>query len=91
MYELVILLKSGREIVAGRANSQEEATQLAEGASHMLAGIPKAQQENHNIILNFAGAVYWIMPGEIEGLSLYPTDDKAPPLQIQQQQPAQQA
>jgi hypothetical protein len=56
-----------------------------------LAGIPKAQQENHNIILNFAGAVYWIMPGEIEGLSLYPTDDKAPPLQIQQQQPAQQA
>lgn len=83
MYELLLLLKSGREIVIGRAASQAEAQQLSEGVTQMYAGIKIASEQHHALILNFEGAVYWVVPTEIEGFSLYRTDDSAPPLVMQ--------
>ena len=91
MYELLLLLKSGREVVVGRAGSQEEAQQLAEGVSRMYAGIKVATEQHHALIMNFEGAVYWVVPSEIEGFSLYRTDDSAPPLVMQPQAPEPQA
>ncbi|MFN3266551.1 MAG: hypothetical protein ACK41E_06900 [Deinococcales bacterium] len=86
MYELLLLLKSGREIVVGRAGNQQEAQQLVEGVSRMYAGIKVASEQHHALIMNFEGAVYWVVPTEIEGFSLYRTDENAPPLVMQPQQ-----
>ncbi len=86
MYELLLLLKSGREVVVGRAGTQAEAQQLAEGVSRMYAGIKIATEQHHALIMNFEGAVYWVVPSEIEGFSLYRTDENAPPLVMQQQE-----
>ncbi len=85
MYELLLLLKSGREIVIGRANTEEEAKVLTEAVSRMYAGIKVATEQHHALIMNFEGAVYWVVPSEIEGFSLYRTDENAPALVIQQQ------
>ncbi len=83
MYELLLLLKSGREVVIGRAANQADANQLAEGVSRMYAGIKIASEQHHALILNFEGAVYWVVPTEIEGFSMYRTDENAPPLVMQ--------
>jgi hypothetical protein len=75
LYELLVLTKSGREIVVGRAASQEEAKQLSESATQLLGGLKVAQERNDVVVVQSDENVYWILPTEIEGLSLYRVPD----------------
>jgi hypothetical protein len=75
VYELLVLTKSGREIVVGRAATTEEAKQLSESATQLLGGLKVAQERNDVVVVQSDENVYWILPTEIEGLSLYRVPD----------------
>jgi hypothetical protein len=90
MYELLLLLKSGREILIGRAGLKEEAQVLANAAQQMMAQRKIAAERNDVFVINFEGAVFFIEPTEVEGLSLF-TLEGAEPLTMQpQEQPEEQ-
>jgi hypothetical protein len=78
VYELLVLTKSGREIVVGRAATQDEAKQLSESATQLLGGLKVAQERNDVVVVQSDENVYWILPTEIEGLSLYHVPDGQP-------------
>jgi hypothetical protein len=86
MYELLLLMKSGREIVVGRAGTKDEAQVLANAAQQMMASRKVAAERNDVFVINFEGAVYFIEPTEVEGLSLF-TLEGAEPLVMQPQDP----
>lgn len=76
MYELLLLTKSGREIVVGAANTQDEAKQLSESATQLLGGLKTATERNDVVIVQSGSNVYWILPTEIEGMSMYHVPDE---------------
>ena len=75
MYELLLLTKSGREIVVGAASTQDEAKQLSESATQLLGGLKTATERNDVVIVQSGSNVYWILPTEIEGMSMYHVPD----------------
>jgi hypothetical protein len=75
LYELLLLTKSGREITVGSAQSDEDAKKLAETAQQLLAGLRQAQEQNHLLTVQNGPTVYWILPGEVEGMSLFQVND----------------
>ena len=89
MYELLLLLKSGREILIGRAGTKEEAQGLAMAAQQMMAQRRVATERNDVFVINFEGAVYFIEPTEVEGLSLF-TLEGAEPLIMQPQEQSEE-
>jgi hypothetical protein len=90
MYELLLLLKSGREIVVGRAATKEDAQGLAGAAQQMMGSRKMATERNDVFVINFEGAVYFIEPTEIEGLSLFTLEGAEPLVLDQQPQAAEQ-
>ena len=82
MYELLLLMKSGREIVVGRAGNKDDAQGLAGAAQQMMGSRKVASERNDVFVINFEGAVYFIEPTEVEGLSLF-TLEGAEPLVMQ--------
>jgi hypothetical protein len=90
MYELLLLMKSGREIVVGRAGTKEDAQGLANAAQQMMGSRKVAAERNDVFVINFEGAVYFIEPTEVEGLSLF-TLEGAEPLQMQPLEQPEQA
>ena len=77
MYELLLLTKSGREISVGTAANPEEAKKLGEAATQMLGGLKAAQERNDVVVVQSGANVYWLVPSEIEGLSLFYTGEAA--------------
>lgn len=75
MYELLLLTKSGREISVAQANTQEEAKQLSEQATQLLGNLKTATERNDVVIVNSGAHVYWILPTEVEGMSLFHVDE----------------
>ena len=84
MYELLLLTKSGREIAMGQAENKEEAQNLANAAVQLLGGLKTAQERNDVMIINSGPNVYFMVPSEIEGISLFHVDDTALDVNIQE-------
>ena len=91
MYELLLLLKSGREVLIGRAGTKEEAQGLAMAAQQMMAQRRVATERNDVFVINFEGAVYFIEPTEVEGLSLFTLEGAEPLVMQPQEQPEEPA
>jgi hypothetical protein len=77
VYELLLLTKSGREISVAQANTQDEAKQLSEQATHLLGNLKTATERNDVVIVQSGAHVYWILPTEVEGMSLFHVDDSS--------------
>lgn len=77
MYELLLLTKSGREISVAQANTQDEAKQLSEQATQLLGSLKTATERNDVVIVQSGAHVYWILPTEVEGMSLFHVDGRA--------------
>ncbi len=77
MYELLLLTKSGREISVAQANTQDEAKQLSEQATQLLGNLKTATERNDVVVVQSGAHVYWILPTEVEGMSLFHVDDAA--------------
>ena len=77
MYELLLLTKSGREISVAQANTQDEAKQLSEQATQLLGNLKTATERNDVVIVQSGAHVYWILPTEVEGMSLFRVDADA--------------
>ena len=75
MYELLLLTKSGREISVAQANTQDEAKQLSEQATQLLGNLKTATERNDVVIVQSGAHVYWILPTEVEGMSLFHVDE----------------
>lgn len=75
MYELLLLTKSGREISVAQANTQDEAKQLSEQATQLLGNLKTATERNDVVIVQSGAHVYWILPTEVEGMSLFRVDE----------------
>jgi hypothetical protein len=89
MYELLLLTKSGREIAMGQAENKEEAQNLANAAVQLLGGLKTAQERNDVMIINSGPNVYFMVPSEIEGISLFHIEET--PLDINIQEHVQKA
>ena len=50
----------------------------AESATQLLGGLKVAQERNDVVVVQSDENVYWILPTEIEGLSLYHVPDGQP-------------
>ncbi len=75
MYELLLLTKSGREISVAQAQTQEDAKQLSEQATQLLGNLKMATERNDVVIVQSGANVYWILPTEVEGMSLFHVED----------------
>ena len=75
MYELLLLTKSGREISVAQANTQDEAKQLSEQATQLLGNLKTATERNDVVVVQSGAHVYWILPTEVEGMSLFHVED----------------
>jgi len=75
VYELLLLTKSGREITVAAANTEDEAKQLSETAQQLLGGLKQAAEQGHLLTVQNGGTIYWIVPTEVEGMSLYQVQD----------------
>jgi hypothetical protein len=73
MYELILLTKAGREIVVGNGQTEADRAKLAEAAEGLLSGLKAAHDSGHFIKVESQedGLMYWILPTEIEGMSVY--------------------
>ena len=76
IYELLLLTKSGREIVVDRAENDADAAKLADAAKQLLGGLQVAVKNNGVIQAGRQGTLYWILPAEIEGVCLYRVEDE---------------
>lgn len=76
-YELLLLTKSGREIRVGTATNEEGARVLAQKAQELLASLRQAVERGDVIGAGDEGSTYWILPGEVEGMSLFRVADEA--------------
>jgi hypothetical protein len=76
-YELLLLTKSGREIVVDRAENDDDANKLAEAARGLLSALKAAIDNNDVIQAGRDGTFYWILPAEIEGVCLYRVPEAA--------------
>ena len=76
-YELLLLTKSGREIRVGTANNEEGARVLAQKAQELLASLKQAIERGDVIGAGEDGNTYWILPDEVEGMSLFRVADEA--------------
>ncbi len=77
MYELLLLTKSGREITVGTAENDDGAKQLSESAAQLLASLKTATERNDVVVVNAQSSVYWLLPTEIEGMSLFKVEETA--------------
>jgi hypothetical protein len=84
MYELLLLTKSGREIAMGQAENKDEAQNLANAAVQLLGGLKTAQELNNVMIINSGPNVYFIVPSEIEGISLFHVEETPINVNIQE-------
>lgn len=75
-YELLLLTKSGREITVGLASSETEAQQLGGMAQQLLGSLKEATEQNQMVHVNAEGTIYWLLPTEIEGMSLFRVEDE---------------
>ena len=75
VYELLLLTKSGREISVAQAKTQDEAKQLSEQATQLLGNLKLATERNDVVIVQSGVHVYWILPTEVEGMSLFHVED----------------
>lgn len=76
-YELLLLTKSGREIRVGTATNEEGARVLAQKAQELLASLKQAIERGDVIGAGDEGNTYWILPHEIEGMSLFRIVDES--------------
>lgn len=71
LYELLLLTKSGREILIGTGQSEEEVKNLAQAAEGLLGGLKGATEGGNLAKIESNGNTYWILPSEIEGITLF--------------------